>query len=566
MTITTPKQLVRALEKHGSLKAVARQTNTGWKKVHALYDEALIQQLIEPIRPGRKTREHIAEVKNGDYKPQRRRPRRGGKIKAMRTKKLAPLPHKGKIHRYFFTCAQNNTNLHEGFWTNLQALAKHYDARICVSRFSYYKDGSGDKAAWMNNERFKAVRDFKWDDRLTPFLMDQRMEVAPGLVFCGEANESPTTANPLAGKKVLTGRKSMILPHTTIGLEPVAAMKGEGTKLNFTTGTVTLRNYIQRAAGLKAEFHHAYGALLIEVDSEGNWWPHQINADSTGTIYHLTLRVKDGEVTDGHRIKALTGGDVHVDNIDPEVDAATWGEGGLVDMLQPEYQFIHDVLDFSRRGHHNIKNSHVMHLRYIEHKESVRTEFDDVGKFLEHAARPFTKTIVVNSNHDRHPERWLTEVDGRKDPVNAEFWSALNDAVFKWQRVNGVKADVLVEGMKLVGWTSKLKKLGVSFLPEDESFIICKDAGGGIECGLHFDRGADGARGSARAIANSGRKANGGHSHSPRITGGAYQGGTSSKRRLEYVHGLSSHTHAHIITYQNGKRSIAFFWAGRFFA
>ena len=38
----------------------------------------------------------------------------------------------------------------------------------------------------------------------------------------------------------------------------------EATKFNYSTGTVTQRNYIAKKEGLKAEFHHQYGALIVD--------------------------------------------------------------------------------------------------------------------------------------------------------------------------------------------------------------------------------------------------------------------------------------------------------------
>jgi hypothetical protein len=62
-------------------------------------------------------------------------------------------------------------------------------------------------------------------------------------------------------------------------MKSVASVKSDPTKFNWTTGTVTLRNYIQKKAGQKAEFHHCYGALLVEVDSTGAWGVRQLLAD-----------------------------------------------------------------------------------------------------------------------------------------------------------------------------------------------------------------------------------------------------------------------------------------------
>jgi hypothetical protein len=78
-------------------------------------------------------------------------------------------------------------------------------------------------------------------------------------------NILPTANDPLEGLETYSQRKSAIFPHAKMAMRSVATMKHEGTKLNFTTGTVTQMNYIQKKAGLVGEHHHVYGAVLVEV-------------------------------------------------------------------------------------------------------------------------------------------------------------------------------------------------------------------------------------------------------------------------------------------------------------
>jgi len=452
----------------------------------------------------------------------------------------------------------------------------HYDASLHVSRFAYIKSGlgaRGDKKAWLNDregsdsetrEDYKKAKALWWDPRLKPYLCDERVEVAPGLVFCGEVNILPTKARPLNGYDTYTGRKSGIFPHAKIAMESIATVNSEEpTKFNYTTGAVTMRNYIARDAGLKAEFHHCFGALLVEVNEEGDWWCRQINADSEGTIYDLDVCVENGKLTTGNRIEAYDPGDIHEQNIDPSTAKAKWGVGGLVDVLRPRYQFINDLLDFESRGHHDIKNPHQRFLRFIKERESVSKEVKGAAKFLRWAARPDTQTIVVDSNHDRHLARWLAEQDGRFDPVNAQFWIDMQKITYEEMARTGEEPNHFHLAVCMVDPTLE-QECKVQFLPQDASFIICHEYGGGIECGLHGDRGPNGARGSAQAISKIGRKANIRHRHSACIFDGVYQNGTSSLLKLRYVHGPSSWSHSDTITYENGKRSIITWWNGKY--
>jgi hypothetical protein len=104
------------------------------------------------------------------------------------------------------------------------------------------------------------------------------------------------------------------------------------------------------------------------------------------------------------------------------------------------------------------------------------------------------------------------------------------------------------------------EEANVLFLDTDTSFVICPDEGGGIECALHFDQGANGSRGSLRQFSKMGRRSNGGHSHSAGIDGGAMQAGTKSKLMLGYNHGLSSWSHTDIITHESSKRQLVTFY------
>lgn len=536
----TPHALKKLLLKHGGLKAVARATKTPYSTVQKVYVRAVKERVIAPIPPGRKPANEIKKTIQ--------------RVKALKTVNLV---RKGA--RYIISCVQNNTDVHVKTLENIQALAKHYDAKIMVSTFLYNKNAFGnwrlDKKRLLDGD--KLPDDVWFDARVVPYIENRRVKLAPGLVFAGELNISPTAARPLSGLEVYTGRASMIAPHTQIAMQPIATVGGKGTKFNYTTGTLTLRNYIQRKEGFKAEFHHCYGGLLVEVDEKGHWWVRQLNADSDGTIYDWDLRVKDGVITTGHRLAAITFGDIHVDVIDEEVADATWGEGGVVDQTKPREQHVHDVIDFYRRGHHNIKNFLKMFKRFVEKKESIEEECEKVVEFLEWIKRPDCETYVIASNHHEHLERWLVEQNGLKDPVNAEFWTDLVQAALAYIRKHGKEPILLEEAIRLVGGAP------ATFLDRNTSHVICRDSGGGIECSQHGDKGANGAKGTLAGFAKLGRRSNTDHDHSGGIVGGAYRAGTKSKLSLEYNSGLSSWNHSDIFTYENGKRAIITFYAGK---
>ncbi|KKK67010.1 hypothetical protein LCGC14_2958360, partial [marine sediment metagenome] len=314
-----------------------------------------------------------------------------------------------------------------------------------------------------------------------------------------------------------------------------------------------------------AEFHHCYGALLVEVDSDGNWFARQINADSEGTIHDVDVRVKKGVLTTGNRVKGINWGDIHRKKIAPIVDRLAWGKGGMFQVLDPEYQFMNDLLNFGRRNHHDLKNPHKMFELYVRGQEDVAEEVRETAEWLSDKSGLSSncQTVVVHSNHDAALELWLRDTNPDKDPLNAEFYYAAKVALYDAIREGDDNFDMLEwacqQAMGLKGYLD-FGLTQVKFLREDESFIICPDANGGIECGMHGHLGPHGSRGSAGAFAKMGRKSNIGHTHRAGIVDGVYTAGTSSLINLPYNAGPSARSHSHILTYKNGKRVIITMW------
>jgi hypothetical protein len=386
----------------------------------------------------------------------------------------------------------------------------------------------------------------------------------------------PTAARPLSGFEAYTGRASGIFPHPKIAMETVPSLPNEPTKFNYTTGTVTRHNYSRTKAGFKGEFHHAFGALIVEVDHKGGWFVRQINADSRNTIYDLDICVENEEVTYGNPVHSLIPGDVHVAEIDPEVAQATWGtdplDGGcLINFLQPEEQILHDLFDMRARPWQEEKDFHRNYYKHKNYQDDIWQELVECAEFLrDRIYREDVKTVVVRSNHDIKLEKWLNTADFRADIKNARFFlqaqlemvDAIEDKndrfmVLEWAlRRAGVPDDIL-------------------FLAFGDSYVICKNKGGGIECTNHGHAGANGAKGAPRGFTKLARKQWTADIHSPSIHDGVYTvgvctGGTGSTKKKGPAYtqsgGLSSWSPTHGVTYENGKRAMLTFWDGKFFA
>lgn len=465
----------------------------------------------------------------------------------------------GLVRRYLLTAAQDDTDVHKPFWTNLLAYADHIGAEVIVGPFTY------NKAVFSDHETRAGV----FRPELHPFLRYDQVDLGP-IVFCAEMNTLPTAENPLSGLEPYTGLKWGVFPHAKIALVTVPTLVGHRPKQIMTTGAVTLPNYIAKKAGLKAQFHHCIGATLVEIDAEERIFCRQINATSDGDFQDLDAKVREGVVTRGHRVEAINWGDIHKPKLDPEVAMAAWGldleadavrpGAGMIDVLRPRYQFFHDLLDFTARNHHRIKDYRFRFAMVVAGTDSVEAEVALTARFLRQAQRDFCESVIVYSNHDDALGRWLDTADFKEDPLNAPYFLRLTLARLDAIQRGDARHNIFREALR---WADDDDLDGITFVDDDESFLICQGASGGIECAMHGHRGINGARGSARGFLKTAVKTNRGHDHSPSIHGGIFTAGIAGLLDQGYNRGLSGWMHTHIVSYATGKRSLVTMWDGR---
>lgn len=458
--------------------------------------------------------------------------------------------------RFVLTSAQNNTYLHDDFWAGLVRFAECHDAQLLVSRFSYNKNAwrkaSGlheldqkDDAKAQNNT------DLWYDPRILPYVCDKQVKLADGLVFCGELDILPTTVYPLNGLQNYTGPNSGIVPHAKVHANSLATMKNEPAKFMYSTGTATLRNYIDRRAGQIATFHHTFAALYVEVDDDDNWFVRQLVADDNGVFYDLDRAYGpnwDRPASDfGDTLVTL--GDIHIEKVDP---LAVSGALEMARFVNAAEVFVHDLSDFTARNHHNMHDPHFMVEQHYQGVQSVENGMIMAARFLHgiNNVLPDVRVNVIRSNHDQAFERWLKDLRGFQDPVNAPYWCYWNTRVMyakKEGRDYDVYADCLYDACEAIGSVFQ----NVHFVQEDESYIK-----NDIEHGMHGHRGPNGARGNPRSFRQMGSKVNTAHTHSFGIIDGVWTAGTLSKLDLGYNSGPSSWSHSSIVTYPSGKRTI----------
>jgi len=453
-----------------------------------------------------------------------------------------PPPPKFTKKTFLITSAQNNTGVDKNFWKAVLNLKAHYDAELLVIPVSYRNPnmpGVEQEDAW-------------WPKEVIPYLVDQDVSLAPGIRVMGNIKIGATVDNPLSGLDSISTGDSAVFGHAQVQLKTVATPQQRLPKILTTTGSVSLKNYSQARTGVKAEFHHSLGLVVVELDGKDIFHIRNIVGDEKSEFYDLDLKVTARGVKAGHRSEALVVGDEHTMFTCPKVKKATFTDpDSIVNVLKPKYIVRHDVIDSYTVSHHHKTKPSIQFAKYTHKKNRLIDELDLTARYLEETTPKGSTSVIVPSNHHDHITRWLEEVDWREEPWNAilyhEMWAAwlkrieasLKFHPFTWWLRNNCKADLIT-------------------LYDDYPFIVK-----GIYVGYHGNKGINGAKGSLVQFSKIGVKTIIAHWHAPGINKGAYQVGTSTKLALEYTNGPSSWLNSHCTISPNGKRQIINIIKGR---
>jgi hypothetical protein len=474
----------------------------------------------------------------------------GDRTKSRHIRKVVAAPR--RIDRWLVTAAQDETTVSEPFWSNLIAYAEEIGARLVVGGFTYQKGLFEDHA----------TRTAVFPDKVQPYLLHENEMLGP-LLFAAKMNILPTATRPLSGLETYSRGAWCIFPHAKRQLVSVPALPGQHPAMVMTSGTCTVPNYVEKKAGLKAEFHHAIGATIVEVDEQRRVFCRQIDAAKDGSFQDLDVLVRDGLIFKDQRIEQATWGDIHREKIDPAVARAIWGfdveseeiveiEGTLFHTLKPRHQAFHDILDFMARNHHRRGDHHFMFDMIRGGTDSVDEANRACARFLRITATDWCKSVVVASNHNDALPRWLREADPRLDPTNLRTWCHLNDRYYRAIEEGEEHFDIFQYAL------SRHDERGledIAFVPRNGSYVVCQEHGG-IETALHGDMGPNGARGSATNLIKVATRMNIGHSHSAAIIDGVYVAGLCGLLDQGYNQGPSGWSHTQIITYPNSKRTL----------
>ncbi len=482
-------------------------------------------------------------------KAEQEKPEKPEKPKPARISSIAEISadiQPGKVFRVILTSAQDDTPVHKPFLRNLEAYADYLGAHIAVGGCTYQKGLFEDHAAASG----------VFASEIREYMVYDRARFGPNLLFVSDANVLPTAANPLNGWQTSNGGRHVIVPHARIALESIPRMVDQAPRYAITTGCCTVPSYAPRAAGRKAIQHHTYGALLVEIDTDGEVFFGQLIADETGAFQDLDIFVEDGVVNHGYRVASIAWGDIHHDQLDQSIALACFGydrerlqfidRPNILDRLKPYYSFLHDTLDFRWRNHHNIHDPISMSKMAARGTVSVEREITEAMAFANGLRRDWCETLIVESNHDSAVAKWLLADDGRYDPENAYLWHRLN-------------AD----------WHDAVRRLDDNFNPTEHSFrsmglssnVVFLPAGGscviqGVEHSLHGDLGIGGSRGSPLQYRRFGTKVTSGHTHTPRIADNSFVTGLCAKQKQGYNLGPTTWGPASVMLYMTSIRAM----------
>ncbi|MGT0185489.1 hypothetical protein, partial [Salmonella enterica] len=187
--------------------------------------------------------------------------------------------------RFILTSIQNNTFPHKNFLASLEKFAEYIGADLLVSKYIYNKNG------FQNGEGADGI---KYDSAFDKYICSKNVFLNNRrFAFMAEINVLPTADYPLSGfaeTATALNIEGLAIGQAKITAESVPALKGEVVRRMYSTGTATLKNYIQQKAGQKAEALHNFGALLVEFDDDGEFYCRQLETmDESGMFYDLNV-------------------------------------------------------------------------------------------------------------------------------------------------------------------------------------------------------------------------------------------------------------------------------------
>lgn len=310
------------------------------------------------------------------------------------------------------------------------------------------------------------------------------------------------------------------------------------------TGAVTVPNYAtnrymsERTAKI-AKTDHKIGAVVVELGDDEKYFFRQIQASASGAFADLgKLYRPDGSVHD-YAPEFFVMGDLHPGETDPQAFQA-WKE--VIKSTKAKNVVIHDGFN----GH---SISHWLEGKILDKARMAKagmTSIEAEGKLCASYLKEILtwlpeegKMFMVGSNHNDFLSRYLNDKRWIKDYENLDFVTKYLIAP-AMQGQDPVK--VLVEM-----FLTPAQRARIIWWDEDTDFRYA-----GVQLAAHGHLGANGSKGTLKAMAEAFGAVIVGHSHTSGIYQDAVQVGTTTHRKLPYTRGPSSWMHCSALLYPNG--------------
>ena len=439
-----------------------------------------------------------------------------------------------KARRYIITSAMNGTPVFSEFFQNLLSYAEHLSAEVYVVAMRYKNPTSifTDRAADV------------WAKELTPYLDANRHDIHKYVSVMSDVKIQPTNPNPLSGMEGISDIKSCIFGHPRVHLKFLPVFKGRKPKMMATTGCVTLSNYTDSGVGAKGSFHHTYGFVVVEIKDDETFFIRQVAANSDGSFIDTGIKVIDGEIFNAPSPSALILGDIHAAKLSIESMARM---SRIITSFKPIFVVMHDVFDGESINPHEQQNPIKQHERCISGKSDLASEIDTTLSFVSAISAISRNVIITKSNHDDFLDRYIANMDWRKDIANAEIYAKLASVALSGKAKKG-----------LFPYLVKEKFPYVKCLDVDESFVVNE-----VELGNHGHIGANGSKGSPNQFRKLSAKQVTGHTHSPmRMDGHSVVG--CQELDHGYNVGMTSWWTSDVIINADGKRQHLIYFDNEF--
>jgi hypothetical protein len=416
----------------------------------------------------------------------------------------------GKTGDVIITAAQNNTEPHKQALASLEMYAGKVGAELLIMPIKYNKSAFSKQ---VEDEHENYHHD------INPYLVKDNICINDIFIYAG-CSILPTAKYPVnAGIDLNEGERITIVSSPKMQQKEMPRGEGQDRSTVYTTGCITLPNYINARAGAVAQKQHKIAALYIQ---DGKVYPLEYS-DQLGWDYEFKTAVL---------------GDLHCESMD---NAAFTKTLDMLSFHSIKTVVLHDVLDFQNRNGHERNNP--LHL-YRQQKRSVLDDIAEVHKVFKVLTDTVKNVYIVRSNHDDMLERWLSDTayQPHLDPVNAKLYHELKAAQLDLID-NGTEQPNMLE-FALEHYFSALH--GVKFLALGDSLNLH-----GVCVNNHGHKGVNGARSGLQKL---NRPMVVGHSHSGQRLDDFITVGTLANLKQGYNQGGgSTWTHHNALICKSGR-------------